>query len=390
MTADYNLLILGATPAAIALAQQARRWQARVALVYPPGSWGAIDRDRLLMRCLLQSASVSEAIAAAQDLVERLEWLQGPIALEQAGIDVVASHWKATRSRRVVDCGDRQLEARQIWQAQPTGAEATPLWDVLTGNPQPRSVTVSGDRAIALGVAQALARHGWDVSLATPAIWVSWEPAVVQRLQAQCQAEGIQRLGQRAQKMVSSELSLNYFQPDPLPLLPGSRAIAANLSSAEVRAIAQQSLFGWPRGRSTPVPQQVVEMEPAAAQVGLTEAQARRRYGDRVEIVTASWQQHPEALIRDQTAGFLQLCLLRNGRLLGASWVAENAAELVAPLSLAIQTRRSLPALLGLWPDSSFGQVLEQLLADWETQRNQRGWRRRLLSEWQIFWRSTF
>ncbi|ABB56925.1 hypothetical protein [Synechococcus elongatus] len=390
MTADYNLLILGATPAAIALAQQARRWQARVALIYLPESWGAIDRDRLLMRCLLKSTSVPEALASGQALYERLELLQGPIALQQQGIDIVASHWKATRSRRVVDCSDRRLEARQIWQAQPTGAEATPLWDLLTADPQPQSVTVTGDRTIAIGVAQALTRHGWDVGLATPAIWSSWEPTIVQRLQAQCQAEGIHLLEQSTRQTDSCELSLNYFQPDPLPLLPGSRAIAANLSPAEVRAIAQHGLFGWPRQQSALAPQQVLEMDPAAAQVGLTEAQARRRYGDRVELVTASWQQHPEALIRDQTAGFLQLCVLNNGRLLGASWVADNAGDLVAPLSLAIQTRRSLPSLLGLWPESSLGQALEQLLADWEVQRNQRSWRRRLLSEWQLFWRSTF
>lgn len=124
MTADYNLLILGATPAAIALAQQARRWQARVALIYLPESWGAIDRDRLLMRCLLKSTSVPEALASGQALYERLELLQGPIALQQQELillpvtgkrhdrvgwwTVAIADWRRGRSGRLNRQGQKQ------------------------------------------------------------------------------------------------------------------------------------------------------------------------------------------------------------------------------------------------------------------------------------------
>lgn len=387
MSADYNLLVIGATPAAMMAAKLARAWQARVALIYAPGTWAAYDRDRLLVRCLLQSANVSEALERAQDLAERLELLEGPIALQQAGIDVIAGHWQAQSQAGKIQCGDRQVTTRHILHTQPTGAETTLLWDYLRTHPTPRSLTMAGDRALAVSAAQALQRQGWSIRLATPAVWANWEPVIIQRLQAQLQAEGVELLAGVPSKDNSG---LRFVQPDPLPLLPGSRSIAGDAPPVVVRAIVQHCLFGWPKQRPSAVPQQILELEPKAAQVGLTEMQARRHYGKDLRVLTTSWQQQPEALLRDRTAGFLQLYLHRNGQILGASLVTTDADALVAPLSLAIQEQRSPLSLLGIWPRESPGHIVEQLIIDWQQLQGQQGWKQRLLDEWHIFWRSTF
>lgn len=76
--------------------------------------------------------------------------------------------------------------------------------------------------------------------------------------------------------------------------------------------------------------------EPELAKVGLTEAQARARYGS-VEIARYDYAQDSRAQILDETEGFIKLVFdSGTGRLLGAQIAGIEASQLIAPLTLAV------------------------------------------------------
>jgi pyruvate/2-oxoglutarate dehydrogenase complex dihydrolipoamide dehydrogenase (E3) component len=76
--------------------------------------------------------------------------------------------------------------------------------------------------------------------------------------------------------------------------------------------------------------------EPEVAHVGLTEAQARERYGGRVRIFAQNFRSVDRAITDGATEGFVKLIALPNGRLLGAQIVGAAAGESINELALAL------------------------------------------------------
>jgi pyruvate/2-oxoglutarate dehydrogenase complex dihydrolipoamide dehydrogenase (E3) component len=69
--------------------------------------------------------------------------------------------------------------------------------------------------------------------------------------------------------------------------------------------------------------------DPEVAHIGLTEAQARKRFGDDVMICEWPMSQVDRARAEGDTAGFMKLVHKKNGTLLGATVVAERAGEAI-------------------------------------------------------------
>ena len=85
--------------------------------------------------------------------------------------------------------------------------------------------------------------------------------------------------------------------------------------------------------------------EPEAAHVGLTEAQATERFGD-VDVTRYDYAVDARAQIFDETEGFIKLVFAGHSeRLVGAQVLGLDAAQLVAPLALAVQTGQSAATL---------------------------------------------
>ncbi len=95
-----------------------------------------------------------------------------------------------------------------------------------------------------------------------------------------------------------------------------------------VMALRNALLPGSTRGVTDRVPWTTFT-DPEVAHVGLTEAQARERFGD--EVVTCEWpmSQVDRARTEGDTAGFMKLIHKKNGTLLGATVVAERAGETI-------------------------------------------------------------
>jgi pyruvate/2-oxoglutarate dehydrogenase complex dihydrolipoamide dehydrogenase (E3) component len=84
---------------------------------------------------------------------------------------------------------------------------------------------------------------------------------------------------------------------------------------------------------------------PELAQVGMTEAQARERYGGDVTILRSPFFDNDRAHAERTTAGLVKVVTRRNGRILGASILGAAAGELVALWGLAIEGRVKLKTI---------------------------------------------
>ncbi len=82
--------------------------------------------------------------------------------------------------------------------------------------------------------------------------------------------------------------------------------------------------------------------DPEVAHAGLTEAEARLRYGDKVQSIKWPLEKTDRAVIDGSDEGFIKAITLARGRLLGVSIVAPRAGEMIHEWVVAIERRMKL------------------------------------------------
>ncbi|MEQ9485624.1 dihydrolipoyl dehydrogenase family protein [Coleofasciculus sp. F4-SAH-05] len=110
--------------------------------------------------------------------------------------------------------------------------------------------------------------------------------------------------------------------------------------------------------------------DPILARVGLTEAQARRRYGKEVWVVRQYFKTLDKAQILGETTGFCKLVLRRNGTILGGLIVGANADELIGAIALLIRHKIKVGSLAKM-PQASptMSEILYKTAQEWQRQR---------------------
>jgi pyruvate/2-oxoglutarate dehydrogenase complex dihydrolipoamide dehydrogenase (E3) component len=153
------------------------------------------------------------------------------------------------------------------------------------------------------------------------------------------------------------------------------------------QAVRNALLPGNARGTPAVLPE-VTFTVPEVAQVGLTEAQARERFGDDVRTASTDLQRVDRAVTEGDPVGFIKLVAHRDGRFLGASIMAERGGETIAEVTLAMATRLKIGDLAAaIHPYPTYNSALELLAAGLATQMNLTGIRGRLvrlLSRWTL------
>ncbi|WP_170442197.1 dihydrolipoyl dehydrogenase family protein [Ruegeria arenilitoris] len=99
--------------------------------------------------------------------------------------------------------------------------------------------------------------------------------------------------------------------------------------------IIRSALFGLRSKAKTAHIPWATYTDPELAQVGLTEAQARDRHGDRVEIARFDYAHNDRAVAERKTTGFIKVMVVK-GRPVGAAIVGHQAGELINLWSLAL------------------------------------------------------
>lgn len=121
--------------------------------------------------------------------------------------------------------------------------------------------------------------------------------------------------------------------------------------------IIRPMLFGLrARARNDHVPH-VTYTDPELAQVGLTEAEARKLHGARLSVVRADFAHNDRAIATGQAQGFAKVMVVR-GRPVGATVVGPQAGELIQIWALAIASRLKMSAIAGMIsPYPTLGEI---------------------------------
>jgi len=124
---------------------------------------------------------------------------------------------------------------------------------------------------------------------------------------------------------------------------------------------ARQLATALALGRTAPVDSRTIPVaiytDPELAQVGLTEAEARKLYG-RIEVHRFPLRENVRAVASRRTDGHIKVTADRSGRILGVGIACRSAAELIDVWSLAISKRMTLADMAGwLAPHPTLGEV---------------------------------
>ncbi len=108
--------------------------------------------------------------------------------------------------------------------------------------------------------------------------------------------------------------------------------------------VIRNAMFNLPaKARTDHIPR-VTYTDPELAQVGLTEAEARKRHGPALSVVRAPFAENDRARAEGRTEGMIKVMVVR-GRPVGASIVGAQAGELIAPFALMLANRMKMSAL---------------------------------------------
>ncbi|MGH8917850.1 MAG: dihydrolipoyl dehydrogenase family protein [Actinomycetes bacterium] len=124
-----------------------------------------------------------------------------------------------------------------------------------------------------------------------------------------------------------------YAVGDVTGLLPFTHVAAHH-----ARVATPNALFGARQKVSDTVPW-VTFTDPEVARVGLTEEQARERWGERVQIAQSDYSDLDRAVTAGTAYGFAKLVGDRRGRLVGATVCAPAAGEAIAELTAWVTQR---------------------------------------------------
>ncbi len=109
-----------------------------------------------------------------------------------------------------------------------------------------------------------------------------------------------------------------------------------------------------------------IATNPQIAQVGFTEAQAKRFYSD-IIVFQHDFKSVAAAQLNEQTTGIYKLVIRRNGQILGAIIIGSQAYELINIIALAIAQKLKVEAISHLFPIyPSFSEIFARAIANFK------------------------
>ena len=121
--------------------------------------------------------------------------------------------------------------------------------------------------------------------------------------------------------------------------------------------VVRQAVLGLPARLRTDHLPRVTFTAPELAHVGLTEAEARARFGGRLEVVSVPFGHNDRAVAEAETVGMAKVMVAR-GRPVGATILGPQAGELIGLWSLAIANRLRMTAVAAtVLPYPTLGEI---------------------------------
>ena len=105
--------------------------------------------------------------------------------------------------------------------------------------------------------------------------------------------------------------------------------------------VIRSMLFGLPSKQRTDHIPWATYTDPELAQVGLTEAQAKEKFGARLEVVRFPYHENDRAIAEGKTTGLIKVMIVK-GKPVGASIVGAMAGELISMWAMAIANKMKM------------------------------------------------
>ena len=118
-----------------------------------------------------------------------------------------------------------------------------------------------------------------------------------------------------------------------------------HMAGYQAGIVIRNALFRLPAKLDTSAVPWVTYTDPELAQVGLTEQMARERFGDKVKLLSWSFQENDRARAEGRSEGFVKAMVDGRGRILGATIVGAHAGELLQSWSLAMSAGLKIGAM---------------------------------------------
>ncbi len=327
------------------------------------------------------------------------------------------------RARTYLLASGSRPEIPEIEGLQATGyLTLSNIWQSLQGATLPKNWVIIGGIPQSIEIAQTLARFGCSVTLVVkhPYVLPYLDPEIAILLQAQLEVEGVRIFTEKPVTQIrlienkkwiqagdkaieTDEILVTTGQQPNLESLnlaavgvkwhrhslvvndklqtTNHRIYAcgdviggydfANIANYEAKIALNNALF-FPRLRADyrSIPWAMFSV-PMLAQVGLTEAQAKRQFSqNEILVLRQYFKTVAAAQLRDETTGMCKLIVLHNGEILGASILGAEAGELINLIALAISQKIKVKHLANLSPAyPSFSEILERTAREWSKQR---------------------
>jgi mercuric reductase len=346
-----------------------------------------------------ERARLERVIQQKDDLVGSLRQEKYAEVLEAAGVPLIRGQARFPDGE-ALEVNGQVHKARRYLLATgavptlppiPGLAESRP-WtylEALSPDIQPEGLLVIGGGAIGLEIAQAYARLGTSVTVleATPYLLPAEDPELSTLLKGYLEAEGLEvHTGVRVQKIErDGEFRVHaedgVYRAERLLAATGRKARTEGLnleaagvelgSRGEIR-VDEHLRTGNPRvfaaGDAAGLPQyvyvaaqsgriaarnalgegegealelkavpRVTFTDPALATVGLTEEEARQRYGSAIRVSWLPLEQLPKALVQHDHRGMFKLVVDAEGVVLGLSILAPEAGDALQEAVLAVR-----------------------------------------------------
>ncbi len=120
-----------------------------------------------------------------------------------------------------------------------------------------------------------------------------------------------------------------------------------HLAGYHASVVIRSILFGLPSKAKTAHIPRATYCDPELAQVGLTEAEARKTHGAGLEVVRFDYAHNDRAIATRQARGFIKVMVVR-GRPVGATIVGAQAGEVIATWSLALANRLKMSQIAAM------------------------------------------
>lgn len=350
---------------------------------------------------------IREALGHVHRVIDTIQEHDSTERFESLGVEVIYGEGQFV-DRQTFAVNGRQLKARTFLVATGGRPGLPPIsglkeagyltnLSVFSIEQRPESLVVIGAGPIGSELGQAFSRLGSKVTIIASGdhILPKEEPEAARVVQAQMEAEGVQILKETRAKEVLQENGKKVVVTDKGDRLAVDEILVAtgrvpnieslNLQAAgvdigkegilvnnklqtsnpkiyaagdviggylfthvagyEAAVALQNALFLPTKQADYRVIPWATFTEPELARVGMTEEQARKRYGDDLMVLRHNFDHVDRALAEGAGIGFAKFITRKNGEILGAHIVGPSAGELIHEVVLAMSYKLKIGAL---------------------------------------------